>query len=140
MKDKILEPRYATPQEPLYERNYFFVALLLIISFFSYSMWILHQEAPTIPVVQEWKYYPRLTGGNRNVFIGTESGINVIYVASCDTLSLSSNTNTNSYSDTVWWQDMSKHAPSIMFPGKIYIDLQGMEIDEWRKLHQKEGN
>lgn len=56
MENKILEPRYVNPTKPLRERNYFFVALIFIISFFGYSMWVLHQEAPTIPVVRKWHY------------------------------------------------------------------------------------
>jgi len=59
VKDKILEPRYISPAKPIHERNYFIVMLLLIVLFFGYSMWVLHQEAPTIPIVQEWRYYPK---------------------------------------------------------------------------------
>lgn len=56
MNSEILEPRYIDPAKPPHERNYFFVVLLLIVLFFGYSMWILHWEASTIPIVRKWRY------------------------------------------------------------------------------------
>jgi len=81
MKDKILEPRYVTPSKPQKERNYFFVALLLIVLFFGYSMWVLHREAPTIPIVRKW-YYPPFISSQGNIGIGEGT----IRVKTCDTL------------------------------------------------------
>lgn len=81
MNSEILKPRYVNPKKPLHERNYFFIALILIISFFGYSMWVLHREASTIPVVQKW-HYPPFISSQGNIGIGEGT----IKILGCDTL------------------------------------------------------